>query len=362
MRNCVNPNQVSLFDLTQNSGATERERERERVRLRLVHVYDNIVSIENLLVSWQEFLRGKRKRKDVAKFSLTFIDSIIQLHEELVEKTYRHGSYFAFKISDPKPRNIHKAGLRDRIVHHAVYRILYPYFDRKFIFDSYSCRKNKGTHKAVNRFREFGRKVSHNNTRTAWVLKGDIKKFFANIDHEILKNILRKYIEDIDALSLLEKIINSFDTKDNVNVGIPLGNLTSQLLVNIYMNEFDQFVKRKLKAKYYIRYADDFIIFHEDKLYLEELIPKLSEFLETELKLSLHPKKVFIKTLASGVDFLGWINFTHYRIPRTSTKRRMLKRLQENESKETLASCLGLLGHGNTHKLIQKIRSRSLRD
>jgi len=342
--------------------ALPRERERERGRLRLVHVYDNIVSIENLLVSWQEFLRGKRKRKDVAKFSLHFTDNVIQLHEELVNRTYKHGSYFAFKISDPKPRDIHKASLRDRIVHHAVYRILYPYFDRKFIFDSYSCRKSKGTHRAINRLRNFARKVSRNNIRTAWILKGDIKKFFANIDHEILKNILKRYIEDSDTLSLLEKIINSFGTDDNKSIGIPLGNLTSQLLVNIYMNEFDQFVKRKLKIKYYIRYADDFTILHENKSYLQELIPKLSGFLETELKLSLHPKKVFIKTLASGVDFLGWIHFTHHRIPRTSTKQRIVKKLKGNKSEETLASYLGLLTHGNTYKFSEKIRNESQSD
>jgi retron-type reverse transcriptase len=358
MRNCVNPNQVSLFDFTQNRGATERGGRKPHI----VHVYDNIVSIENLLVSWQEFLRGKRKRKDVAKFSLTFIDSIIQLHRDLVEKTYRHGSYFAFKISDPKPRDIHKADLRDRIVHHAIYRIIYPFFDSKFIFDSYSCRKNKGTHRAIDRFREFGRKISYNNTRTAWVLKGDIKKFFANIDHEILINILKRHIDDMDTLLLLEKIIDSFNTDGKNGVGIPLGNLTSQLLVNIYMNEFDQFVKRKLKVKYYIRYADDFLILNENRLYLQELIPKLSDFLETKLKLFLHPKKFFIKTLASGVDFLGWVHFIYHRIPRTSTKRRILNRLQENESKETLTSYLGLLSHGNTYKLTQKIKLRSLRD
>lgn len=356
MRNNIDPNQISLLDSSQNRSIIERR------RFYPIHAYDDIVSIENLLVSWQEFLRGKRKRKDVAKFSLTFIDNIIQLHTELVNKTYKHGSYFAFKISDPKSRDIHKAGLRDRIVHHAVYRILYPFFDKKFIFDSYSCRKNKGTHKAIDRLRDFGRKVSRNNTKTVWVLKGDIKKFFATVDHKILKSILAKYIGDTDVLSLLEKIIDSFSTNGSANVGIPLGNLTSQLLVNIYMNEFDQFVKRKLKTKYYIRYADDFLILNENKNHLEELVPQISQFLETELKLTLHPNKLFIKTLASGIDFLGWITFPHHRIPRTSTKRRMFKKLDNNKSKETLNSYLGLLSHGNTYELSQKIRNESRSD
>lgn len=339
----------------QNRGII-RERERESKRLR--HVYNNIISIENLLISWQEFLRGKRKRKDVAEFSLYFMDNILLLHRELTEKTYKHGEYQAFKINDPKPRDIHKASVRDRLVHHAIHRILYPYFDRKFIFDSYSCRINKGTHRAINRFRVFSKKVSRNNTKACWVLKCDIRKFFANINHEILKNILAKHVGDKNVLWLLSQIIDSFATKGKNNIGLPLGNLTSQLFVNIYMNEFDQFAKRELKIKYYIRYADDFIIIHKDKNYLENIILKISEFFEAKLKLSLHPGKVFIKTLASGVDFLGWVNFYDYRVLRTSTKKRMLRRIGENQENATLQSYFGLLKHGNTRKIQTRIFRR----
>ncbi len=302
-----------------------------------------------MLISWQEFLKGKKKRKDVIKFSLNLTDNIFGLHADLVNKKYKHSLYTAFKITDPKARDIHKASVRDRLLHHAIYRILYPYFDSKFIFDSYSCRIGKGTHKAINRFRDFGRKSSQNNTKTVWILKCDIKKFFANIDHEILKNILAKNINDADLLWLLNQIIDSF------NPGLPLGNLTSQLLVNIYMNEFDQFIKRKLKVKYYIRYADDFVVFSQDKTYLQNLISEISNFLEKGLRLKLHPDKVFIKTLASGVDFLGWVNFPNYRILRTTTKRRMLKKFNQNSSKETKASYLGLLSHGNTYKVCKKV-------
>jgi len=165
--------------------------------------------LENLLISWQEFLKGKRKRKDVAQFSINFMDNILQLHDDLVNKTYQHGSYYAFKINDPKPRDIHKATVRDRIVHHAIYRVLYPYFDKKFIFDSYSCRNKKGTHKALNRFRDLARKVSRNNTKTAWVLKGDIRKFFATIDQKVLTNILKQYIADEDTI-LTSPLRNSY--------------------------------------------------------------------------------------------------------------------------------------------------------
>lgn len=319
------------------------------------HKFDDIISVENLLISWQEFLRGKRQRKDVIEFSRYLTDNIISLHRELAEKTYRHGLYQAFRINDPKPREIHKASVRDRLVHHAIYRILYPYFDQKFVFDSYSCRKDKGTHRAIDRLKTLARKVSQNNRRTVWILKCDIRKFFANIDHKILKNILRRHIFNPDIMWLLAQVIDSFCTKDRPDIGLPLGNLTSQLLVNIYMDDFDEFVKRELKAGYYIRYADDFIFLHWSRCYLENLVLKVSEFLETKLKLSLHPDKVCIRTLASGVDFLGWVNFPRHRVLRTSTKRRMLRRLRRCKSKETVASYFGLLGHGDAYQLVQKI-------
>lgn len=287
------------------------------------------------------------------------MDNILKLHEDLVNKTYKHGSYYAFKINDPKPRDIHKATVRDRVVHHAIYKILYPYFDKKFIFDSYSCRNDKGTHKALNRFRNLAGKISKNNTKTIWVLKGDIRKFFANIDHQILKNILRRHIIDKDILWLLKQVIDSFNTEGKTGVGLPLGNVTSQLLINVYMNEFDQFIKRELKVKFYIRYADDFLILHQDKFYLVNLMPQISAYLESKLKLNLHKDKVFIKRFSSGVDFLGWVHFPYHRILRTSTRRRMLKRLQDFPTKETVTSYLGLLKHGNTYKLMQLLKIRA---
>lgn len=279
------------------------------------------------------------------------MDNVLLLHRELAGKTYKHGSYKAFKINDPKPRDIHKASVHDRLVHHALYRILCPCFDRKFIHDSYSCRLGKGTHRAMNRFRDFGRKVSKNNTHTCWVLKCDIKKFFASINHGVLKNILASHIDDIEVLWLVGNIIDSFHEKNKCGSGLPLGNLTSQLLVNIYMNEFDQFVKRRLKVKYYIRYADDFVILHEDKSYLEKIIFELSDYLEAYLKLSLHPKKLSIGTFVSGIDFLGWIHFPHHRALRTSTKRRMMRNVHKNQKMETIQSYLGLLRHGNAYKI-----------
>jgi len=321
----------------------------------LSHTYDNIISVENLLEAWKEFLKGKRNRKDVQEFGLNLMDNVLSLHQDLKSKSYKHGSYHAFNISDPKPRNIHKASVRDRLLHHAIYRILYSYFDKKFIADSYSCRLNKGTHKALKRFKYFAGKVSRNNTKQCWVLKCDIRKFFASIDHQVLFEILKKHIEDKGVTGLLALIIKSFETSPAT--GLPLGNLTSQLLVNIYMNEFDQFVKHKLKVKHYIRYADDFVLFARDRERLRLLLPDIESFLRDRLKLSLHPDKVFIKTLYPGVDFLGWVQFPEHRVLRTVTKRRMMRNLRSNSPPETKASYLGMLKHGNTYKLRQKIEN-----
>ncbi|MEI6528306.1 MAG: reverse transcriptase domain-containing protein [bacterium] len=313
--------------------------------------------MENLLLAWQEFSRGKKDKKDVPEFKLRLMDNLIDLHDDLKNKTYVHDNYENFKVNDPKPRDIHKASVRDRVLHRAVYRILYPFFDRKFIFDSYSCRLGKGTHKALDRFRNFGKRASFNHTKTVWILKGDIRKCFASIDQKILFEILKKNIKDRNVLVLLRTIIKSFHS-GMIYKGLPLGNLTSQLLVNVYLNEFDQFVKHKLKAGYYIRYADDFVFFSQDKSELEKLVPIISKFLEQKLKLRMHPQKIFIKTLASGMDFLGWVHFPNHRVLRTSTKNKMFKRLEESQKKETAASYLGMLSHGNGYKLMGKIINR----
>lgn len=330
------------------------------MRIPLAGRYENIIGIENLLEAWREFLRGKRAKRDVQAFSLRLMDNLFQLHEELFGRTYRHGGYHAFSINDPKPRSIHKAAVRDRLLHHAVYRVLYPFFDRTFIADSYSCRLGKGTHKAMARFRAFGHIVSKNNTKTCWVLKCDIRKFFASIDQEILLGILRRYIPDADTIWLLEGVIRSFHSTAP-GKGLPLGNLTSQLLVNVYMNEFDQFMKHWLKAQCYLRYADDFVIFSDDRSWLEARIPRIRAFLGERLRLKLHPDKVSIRTLASGVDFLGWVHFPDHRVLRTTTKRRMIRRLGESASLATLGSYLGLLAHGNTHMIRRAIADSYIR-
>lgn len=321
--------------------------------------YEDIISVENLLLAWQEFIRGKRNKIDVQEFQLRLMDNIFSLHCDLRVGTYRHGPYHHFRISDPKPRDIHKASVRDRLVHHAIHRILYPFFDRTFIADSYSCRVGRGTHKALNRFRTFAYEVSQNHTRTAWVLKCDIRKFFASIDQQILFDILGRYIADERTQALVAEVVRSFHST-GPSRGLPLGNLTSQLLVNIYMNEFDQFVKHDLKAQYYIRYADDFAILSYDKSWLESLIPLIADFLTARLRLTLHPDKVSITTLASGVDFLGWVHFPDHRVLRTSTKRRAVRNCTGRLADDPVVrSYVGVCGWGNARKVRKQIEASS---
>ena len=322
---------------------------------KLLHKFENIISLDNLLSAWREFFRGKKNRSDVQKFNLNLMDNLIDLHRELSSQSYCHGTYQHFRLNDPKPRDIHKASVRDRVVHRSIYRVLYLFFNQVFITDSFSCRLFKGTHKATDRFRSFAYQVSKNNTKTTWVLKCDIKKFFASIDQALLLEIISQRVFDPDLIWLISQIINSFhSTRDSV--GLPLGNLTSQLLVNVYMNEFDQWLKQTMKVKYYIRYADDFVILHNDQSYLEELLWRMDEFLTKRLKLSLHPDKVYIKSITSGVDFLGWVHFSDHRVLRTATKKKMFRNLQLNKDKPAVVqSYLGLLGHGNTQKLRTQI-------
>jgi RNA-directed DNA polymerase len=331
-------------------------------KIKLNYNYHDIISPENLFEAWQDFVRGKRRKKDVQEFELHLMDNIFSLHEELVTKTYKHSNYKAFNISDPKPRNIHKAKVRDRLLHHAIYRILYPFFDTTFIADSYSCRKQKGTHLALKHFRTLAYRASSNHTKTLWVLKCDIRKFFASIDQNTLIAILRERVIDQDILWLLQVVIQSFASAEKSTValdlssydkrGLPLGNLTSQLLVNIYMNEFDQFMKHRVKAKYYIRYADDFVIFSQDRNWLRVVLLQLNAFLNLRLHLSLHPNKVSMETLSSGVDFLGWVHFSDHQVLRTVTKKRMFKNVRVKKGSEaTIQSYRGLLKHGNGRTL-----------
>ena len=314
-----------------------------------INNYADLITLENLFLAWQEFKKGKTKRKDVLEFEFNLEDNIFQLYQELRNKTYKHSKYTSFYIQDPKLRHIHKATIHDRIIHHLISKYLNQIYDKTFIFDSYSCRLNKGTHKAVNRLKKFSLKQSKNNKINFYCLKCDIKKFFDSIDHKILIGILKQKIKDKDISWLITEIINSFQ-KDR-NKGIPLGNLTSQHFANIYLNELDQFIKHKLRAGYYIRYTDDFVILDKNKEFLEELIIPINNFLKNKLNLCLHPDKIIIRKYNQGIDFLGYVTLPYHRVLRTKTKRRMFKRVNH----KNLQSYLGVLKHCNSYKLEKKL-------
>ncbi|HBD24757.1 MAG: hypothetical protein A2566_00350 [Candidatus Zambryskibacteria bacterium RIFOXYD1_FULL_40_13] len=315
-------------------------------------MFEKIISLKNLFDAWTEFRRDKKKKKDIAEFELGLEDNIFKLHEDLVRGRYRHGGYFPFYIHDPKKRHVHKASVRDRLLHHAVIRVIEPMWDSKFIYDSWSSREYKGTHRAVKRLAKLGLKISRNNTRTLWMLKLDIRKFFFSVDHEILLQILREKTFDQRLIGLPEDITESF------NYGIPLGNLTSQIFANIYMNKLDQFVKHEMKVPGYIRYADDFILMHTDKSFLEDCILRIKTFTEQNLKLQIHPDKIILKTYASGIDYLGYVCFPHYRVLRTKTKKRMFRKV----TAKNFSSYNGILSHCRSRnlriKLLQKLNRK----
>jgi RNA-directed DNA polymerase len=319
----------------------------KRHKFNEINNYPDLITLENLFLSWEEFKRGKSKRKDVLEFEFNLEDNLFQLYQDLRQKAYKHSGYSSFYVQDPKLRHIHKAEVRDRIVHHLISKYLEQIYDKTFIHDSYSCRLNKGTHRAVDRLKQFSFKQSKNNKLNFYCLKCDIKKFFDSIDHQVLIDILKRRIKNGDILDLIQEIVFSFRT----DTGIPLGNLTSQYFANIYLNELDQFVKHKSRIKYYIRYTDDFLILDVDKNYSLGLIQSIDDFLKNQLKLSLHPDKISIRKHNQGIDFLGYVTLPHHRVLRTKTKRRMFKRIND----KNIQSYLGVLGHCNGYKLTQKI-------
>lgn len=313
-------------------------------------MFEEIASLENLFLAWEEFRKGKSYRNDIAEYEVNLEDNVFQLHEELRNGTYRHGSYFEFFVCDPKRRHIHKAGVRDRLLHHAIARVIEPVFERKFIYDSWSCRDNKGTHKAVKRFQGLAWKLSAGNTKNLWALKMDIRKFFASINPVILSGLLEKSIPDPLTYALLKNVIDSFPS------GLPLGNLTSQLFANVYMNEFDQFIKHTLRIKGYIRYADDFILLDTNPTILRSLIPIIETFLKSKLDLTVHPNKIVFRNYRSGIDFLGFVSFPYHRVLRTRTKNRILRKV----TRKNFPSYSGQISHcrsiGLRKEVIQKLQ------
>lgn len=314
--------------------------------------FNKVCSAEALFAAWEKFRRSKRARADVLAFERHLEANIFELADELTHGSYRHGPYQPFTVWDPKQRQIHKALVRDRLVHQAVTSAIEPLFEKGFIYDSHSCRKGKGTHAALSRLRRFLYRASRNNTVNVYALKLDINKFFASVDHQILMELLTQKISNPEIVDLLAEIIASYSVSSSQ--GLPLGNLTSQLFANVYLHQLDWFVKNHLCERFYLRYCDDFVILSPDRRYLADLVSVIDQFLATRLKLTIHPAKVSLRGWHQGIDFVGYVLKPHCTVLRTKTRQRMLDRLNS----DNLTSYLGLCSHADSYELQQDLVSR----
>lgn len=278
-------------------------------------LFEQVSSYENLFAAAHKAWRGKRSRRPAAEFYSRFEEEIVSLRAELLSGNYRHGDYHYFQIHDPKERTVAAAPFRDRVVHHALVRVLEPIFEKRFIEDSFACRKGKGTHAALRRAHQFTK---------AWpyALKCDIASYFPSIDHGILLSQIERVVGDKAVLDLIRIILEShhdaieqewnqdgdlFSVRERPR-GLPIGNLTSQFFANVYLNPIDHFVKHELRVRGYVRYVDDFLLFGEDRRILKELGRLVREKI-AELRLAIHPDKYRLLRTADGVDFVGFVSF-----------------------------------------------------
>lgn len=288
-------------------------------------------------------------------------------------------SYVCFTVFEPKVRKVAAPAFRDRVLQHALVTQIEPLFESKFIYDSYACRKNKGTHFGLNRIKKFlqaARSIYGKDT-PIYCLRMDIGKFFASVSWDVLITVINQTLICEKTKKLIEKIVTKhrcFDINGNylkapyevvnpeTRQGLPIGNLTSQLFANIYLNELDHFVKETLHVRWYARYMDDFLIIHPDRQYLKQMRDAIKMFLEYELKLSFHPKKVIIHNVKDGLPFVGYRIFYDHVVIRGSTLLRMRRKLknrrmkcaEENDIKSmeaTISALRGHLQHANAYRL-----------
>ena len=324
-------------------------------------LWNKITSFENLYDAYLKARRGKRYRSDVLIFSANLEENLLKIQKQLLNKTYRPKTYKQFYVYDPKKRLIQAPMFEDRIVHHALVNVIEPLFERKFIYDSYACRKGKGTHRAVSRVVYFERKLRKRGK--FYVLKGDISKYFPSVNHEILKSVLRRTIRCKKTLILLDMIVESTEA------GMPIGTLTSQLFANIYLDQLDHFVKDELGVKFYVRYMDDFVILHESKYYLKCVLERIREFVEERLKLKLNGKtQIFPYT--QGINFCGYRIWPTHILPRKRTIKRAKKRFKKFATlyregkveleyiKASLMSFLGYVKHCNSYRTTRSVLER----
>ena len=293
------------------------------------HLFEQVVSFENVLAAAREALRGKRWREPGASFYADLERQVVDLQAELSGEVYRPGEYHYFRIHEPKERLVAAAPFRDRVVHHAIVRVIQPIFERRFIEDSYASRPGKGTHAAMRRASQFTRRFDY-------ALKCDVQKYFPSIDHGVLMSLVNRVIGDDRLLVLITKVLEThhdrvrqewssggdlFDVRLH-KCGLPIGNLTSQFLANIYLDALDHFVKHELRVKGYLRYLDDFLLFGDDRRRLTEQGQRVKDKLAS-LHLCMHPDKYRLLHTRSGVDFVGFVVRRDGRIRvRAATARR----------------------------------------
>ena len=334
------------------------------------NLFDKICSFQNLHLAYLKARRCKRYRNEILRFSYNLEANLTNLQKELSDQTYQHSSYREFTVCDLKKRHIKAPCFRDRVVHHALCNIIEPIFDKGFIYSSFACRKEKGTHKAIKRLERFIKLTKNKSFSKTYCLKCDISKYFESIDHKILFSLIKRKISDKKVLWLIKEILNSSYKK--IRVGIPIGNLTSQLFANIYLNELDQFIKHGLKIKYYIRYMDDFLVLDYDKREICQTKEKIREFLQDKLKLELHPKKANIFPTEKSIDFLGYRIFGSYRLLRKDTVKKFIKRtktyqkrlnkglLSQEKFNNSLQSWLGYAQFANSWRLRKNLEEKLL--
>jgi retron-type reverse transcriptase len=297
-------------------------------------LYGELCSFRNLELAYRKARKGKRSKSAVQEFEYNLEGNLFQLKRELETFAYEPKPLRVFAIRDPKTRLISAPHFRDRIVHHALCNVIEPIFDRMFIHDSYASRKGKGTHSALRRFDKFKRRASRNGRLLngardnsmvcGYVLKCDIRHYFASVDHEMLLRIIDRKVRDEKVMQLISKILSRYAPAGK---GMPIGALTSQLFANIYLNELDYFVKHALRAKHYVRYMDDFMLLHESAKHLREWQTVIGSFLKSELKLELHREKTKVFPLHNGVGMLGYRIFYHYKLLKKSNMHAISKKI-----------------------------------
>ena len=313
--------------------------------------YNELVSLENIFEAWKKFRRGKTGKKDVMNFELHLEDNLFGLYDDLRKFSYNHSSYQHFQIFDNKKRDIYKAEVRDRIVHQIIYEYLVALFEPDFISDSYASRKKKGQYKAINSFRYFI-KLSRENRKPIFILKCDVRKYFESIDQNILLGLIKEKIVCEKTLTVIEKIIFSFNFS-YPGKGVPLGNITSQIFANIYLNVLDHYIKKELRCRFYVRYNDDFVILSESFEKLEQIRNKIIIFVKNKLVLEIPLEKTSIRKIGWGVDFLGFTILPRAVLLRNKTK----SKIYSNISWKNIYSYFGILKHCNSYNLKRRILS-----